>query len=97
MTGVGGVSPGLTIVAVVPETPAVSVTFRPTVTFCEAEYVNAGVGDVESPYTPSPLRSHEYVSALPELEIDFVPSKCTVRGSGPNFLSALMTAMGGEL
>ena len=57
-------------------------------------YVNDGVAAVESPNVPSPLRSHEYVSASPSGSVDVVPLKLTVSGVGPWSGVAVARAVG---
>ena len=46
-------------------------------------YVYEGFAAVESPKTPSPFRSHEYVMGSPSGSPEPEPSKFTVSGAGP--------------
>ena len=80
----GAVSPGQIVSVSVLDAPWESVTLNRKVTFALCVYVYVGEGTAESSNEPSPSRSQAYESVSPASGSDeLLPSKVTVRGSGP--------------
>ena len=78
--------------------PPVSVTRTDTVAVPGRRSVNFGLALVESSNAPSLSRSHAYENASRASgSVDFVPSRRTVSGAGPETLSAVTTAVGAWL
>ena len=93
----GAVSPGQIVSVSVLDAPWESVTLNRKVTFALCVYVYVGEGVAESSNEPSPSRSQAYEIVSPAWSDELLPSKVTVRGSGPLVGLAVATATGGWL